>query len=356
MLTGLDTRKHTPRFLFRGWSAESGGGHPNLNTKSSITPHAFLQPFPDDLDEPANVHGKVADFSFEDLAEHMGAHLTGTSFASEFSSWAFSAFRSIYFADLSGDGEKFMTIIDTKKLDRKPEIYHTVAMSYALRRFKGPLFARMHALTWEYLAHGSIKGHGVHCIPMETLKADGLLMFRPAEPLTATDVIRAKKAVMSYRLAHDKKRELFIFLVVSLLSRMTWVVTDVEVLYQGLADGIAVDENGLNVPGMKIPGTFPREDWIMTDAVYQNNLSECQQVVKMLRALTYRHFGAKAIHGMRSGLPQLEQAEPEPRFSTHISENNIHEWIDLTRDDTDEMDATTEDDVSTTEDGISAWA
>ena len=278
-----------------------------------ITPHAFLKPPIPDLDGAGRNRQDTADFGCKDLVLHMNHHLdTMDEFATEFSSWALGPFRAVDFAKYYLGKSTHIVVIDTQKLDRKVEIFHTPAISRAVESCRSGS-KQIRWCEWEYLAHGPISGHGFYSVSIDVF-TKGILRRMDQKPITEQEVARVKETAMAFGLKHDKRRELFIFIVVSLLSWIGFYAQDVETLYHGLSNKTTTSGSGSSTPGVKIPGTFMRQDWIMTDVVLEGNLTECKNTIKMLRALTYRHFGASAAKGMRVASPQLEEAQPDPIF------------------------------------------
>jgi hypothetical protein len=56
-------------------------------------------------------------------------------------------------------------VIDTKKLDRKPKIFHTEAISQAVPYWSNGATA---IYDYKYVAHGPLKGHGYHTMAVES--------------------------------------------------------------------------------------------------------------------------------------------------------------------------------------------
>ena len=131
-------RLRVPRYLFRGWSERSGGNE-KCNSTTAITPRAFIQ-------GPA--HESIYDMGTEVLKTMVFNHLKGHDHVpTEFSSWAASISHAMTYCQRPYSS--FISIIDTKKLGKKVEIFYAADLSGF---FKGPRYPG------EYLAHGIIDG------------------------------------------------------------------------------------------------------------------------------------------------------------------------------------------------------
>ena len=132
-------RLRVPRYLFRGWSKCSEGYMKYKSTKA-ITPRAFFH-------HPT--HKSVHDMNTEVCKDMVLNHLQNLKdHPTEFSSWAASISLAMRFCR-QPPHSSFISIIDTKKLKDKIEIFYTPDLS---------LFCGKTNYAGEYLAHGVIEG------------------------------------------------------------------------------------------------------------------------------------------------------------------------------------------------------
>lgn len=140
---------HTPRFLFRGWSAGSGGSS-DLNTIHAITPRAFLG---------GSGPKSIEDMPAERIKSIWNKHYQGENVDSIFSSWSqcLQIALSIAMSHNIGTespgvavGEAYLSIVDTTKLPRHNLAFLTAAPELACRGFIGDVR--------EFLLFGTVTG------------------------------------------------------------------------------------------------------------------------------------------------------------------------------------------------------
>jgi hypothetical protein len=318
----------SPRFLFRAFSETSGGGDSRLNNETGVTPHLFL---PDSKIAP---HDSIEDFTALELTESLVNHLKTSRTPTEFSSWSFSVHTCLGYVE--GQANAYLAVIDTKMLDRSVYAYHVPALQQVidlatpedevwklwddLDELQEGFFK---VFPHEFLIHGKVSGPGYFTMKLDSTATKDSSTSRSLQkfiepgssrgPLQPSEVYIVKEIAMKFGLQSDTRRELFVFLVVSFLAaRVTaakseWYDVDVETILKGL--------QGLEATNV-IPNIYAREDWIMLDIVDTSYSAEWSATILMLRALTFRQYGKRAIVQMRATRPQLEVVEAaEPKFS-----------------------------------------
>lgn len=148
-------RRKLPLYLFRAWTARSGGD-PRLNTSEAITPHAFI----DAPKAPKSGHPSVYHLSKTDLIRMIWFHLAESSdVRSEFSSWTQSLNHAISNAAEQGKfGEAaYITMINTEVLFETNSIWFVPDL---MNPFQNAYFINS-LYHCEYLAHGTITGQGM---------------------------------------------------------------------------------------------------------------------------------------------------------------------------------------------------
>lgn len=143
-----------PRFFFRGFDANSGGGFdPRLNSKEGIVPHGFLGGL-----RPTNMYTIPA------LSTMINAHLREShSIQSRFSSWSAHLPTAIGFA---GDGPtSHIAILDTRLMEDHVEVHHSVDMR------KARLTCEEYDDEW--LAYGPITGTAFRCVHVRDITKIG---------------------------------------------------------------------------------------------------------------------------------------------------------------------------------------
>lgn len=151
-----DASNKVPRFLFRGWNEFSGGQHfpqwKDLNTQKYINTHVNHR-------NPDKVIGPV--WAIPNLVEMIRSHTTWKKvIPSEFSSWTHNLDTAVGYNYMHNGKDGYISVIDRLRLWRDVKIYHTVDLSGIFGTDSKP---------WEYLAHGSIEGPGLFCVPTSKL-------------------------------------------------------------------------------------------------------------------------------------------------------------------------------------------
>jgi hypothetical protein len=147
-LLGCQIRR--PRFLFRSFGSESGGGvDPRLNSEDGIVPHGFL-----DGKKPTGM------FDNPNLRGMIDCHLEGDScIQSDFSSWAANIATSLSFT--VGKRTAYLAVLDTEAMESHVEVHHVpdlFAVGIAYTSF-----------TEEYLVYGPVRGRAFHCVSVAKL-------------------------------------------------------------------------------------------------------------------------------------------------------------------------------------------
>ncbi|KAK9421490.1 hypothetical protein SUNI508_05725 [Seiridium unicorne] len=155
-------RTPVPRFLFRGFWKESGGGDHRLNQVDRILPHAYINGHAPSIE----LRGPARDLpNFGTLVK---AHLVGkTDIISPFSSWTQSLQIALYFSSRSTVANYYKTsriaIIDTTLLPAESELFSVLQL-----RDEG---VHKHHFAWEYLAFGPIFGDCFYSVPSSEVHA-----------------------------------------------------------------------------------------------------------------------------------------------------------------------------------------
>lgn len=159
--------KCVPRYLFRTFSSQSGGGLPGLNNRVYITPHAFLQ------DSPYTYNPyDLEDEHFRRLVErHVFDKPDGKS---PFSSWTPSVLLALSIArwmDEVGQDYIHIAVIDTREVGSSVKIWHTPRLMRALslRSLAEP----------ECLVYGMISGSGFKPVRYNDIQEAGMITLLP---------------------------------------------------------------------------------------------------------------------------------------------------------------------------------
>ncbi|GAB7360218.1 hypothetical protein MBLNU230_g7978t1 [Neophaeotheca triangularis] len=150
----LEAAARTPRFLFRGFHAGSGGD-PALNTTEAITPKAFLN---------RKGPSTLFDLSTGRVAALATGHFNGSSIDTVFSSWSQSIAVALGFAELSPsmrNQDSYLAVIDTKRLP-----IHNVVISTTLMDC---IQEGIPSTPEEYMVFGLIKGEAFRAVPMDQI-------------------------------------------------------------------------------------------------------------------------------------------------------------------------------------------
>lgn len=144
----VDTQSGTPRFLFRGFHAQSGGGvDPRLNGPHGVIPHAYL-----------NGSALTSVWKIDDIFGMTTDHIQNADdIESPFSSWTHTLTTALGFA--LDNNSSTIAVLDTASMvDR---VWHTDDLYAA-----GLADA---AYDDEFLVHGPVSGPGYHCISVQDL-------------------------------------------------------------------------------------------------------------------------------------------------------------------------------------------
>ncbi|KAI0147203.1 hypothetical protein GGR57DRAFT_516023, partial [Xylariaceae sp. FL1272] len=200
-----------PRFLFRGFSKDSGGGiDPKLNSKHGIIPHDFLEGKP-----PTTIYDST------NLKGMIDAHLGGSQYcSSDFSSWAADIWVALSVVAQTirlGFSGRHIAVLDTSRLEDHVRAYHVPSLNEAGLAYD----------SWdeEYLVYGPIRGAAFHCVRYEDLEKAGLKTIMGHSPPSMrladyeTSIKTAKEVARLFRPAGMPSSEVFITVVVALMCR-----------------------------------------------------------------------------------------------------------------------------------------
>ncbi|KAI1842188.1 hypothetical protein JX265_001451 [Neoarthrinium moseri] len=188
-----------PRFLFRGFSARSGGGDRRLNQPARIIPHYFLDSnSPDGWAERPDVPAAL----FPNLAQTLYGHLTTRrDVISPFSSWTQNLATCQYFWTPGGDPSLRIAIIDTTRLQLWNEIWSVLDLEdYITNNVTADDWRGVIDNAWEYLVYGPIWGDALWSISGTKL-ARIMYDFPPriSAPIEAEFVDVAKRIAQLFR-------------------------------------------------------------------------------------------------------------------------------------------------------------
>ncbi|KAI3336332.1 hypothetical protein HD806DRAFT_527941 [Xylariaceae sp. AK1471] len=185
------SRLTLPRFLFRGFRKDSGGGFDaRLNSKDGIVPHGFLNGR-----KPTHI------YDIPNLSTMISKHLgSSTNIQSQFSSWAVDFWVARDYTDKNG----CVAILDTTMIESHVRAYHVPALivaGLADTDYKE-----------EYLVYGPIRGPAFHCVPYNQLEKGGLKMLRSSHTLVSweTRVLTAKTIANLLRPSRDQRPDIII--------------------------------------------------------------------------------------------------------------------------------------------------
>lgn len=145
-----EARRHVPRYLFRAWSASSGGA-PELNTREAITPSAFLS---------GAGHEDAYSLTTSEFIRKTLNHLTTKPVQTEFSSWTaslnfarcFAYQRNNGVSDRTDRGTAYISVIDTEVFVNSNKIWYVPSLAKIFSRAEYKIWH------WEYLVHGPVSG------------------------------------------------------------------------------------------------------------------------------------------------------------------------------------------------------
>lgn len=147
LFVSIARQSSLPRFFFRGFNANSGGGlDPRLNSKEGIVPHGFLGGL-----KPTSMYT----IPKLELYTMIYGHLSENEFIqSQFSSWSAHLPTAIGFA--ADTSTSHIAILDTRLMEDHVEVHHSVD----LRK------AHLTSVDYddEWLAYGPIKGAAFRCV------------------------------------------------------------------------------------------------------------------------------------------------------------------------------------------------
>ncbi|KAF2822829.1 hypothetical protein CC86DRAFT_469465 [Ophiobolus disseminans] len=142
---------HVPRYLFRAWTSDSGGGpNANINNSIAIVPHAFMP------ESGNNVSSSFYNTLESELCRMASMHYGGGHSLSAFSSWAVSlALVLCYAKELSLKRERtHVAVMDTHELGPDVLVWHVPHL--------------INAGNHECLAFGRIRGRAYQAVSFET--------------------------------------------------------------------------------------------------------------------------------------------------------------------------------------------
>ena len=161
----LELRKnHVPRYLFRAWKPNSGGGPTaNMNTTTVIVPRGFM---------PGSARrDSLAPINFYDMPEDElykmadGHYYTRKDIKSAFSSWAASPQLVISYAKYLRDDCVHVAVMDTHAMGDEVMVWHVPHL----------ISAENH----EHLAFGRIRGSAYQTVSLKDLEMHGLFTLLP---------------------------------------------------------------------------------------------------------------------------------------------------------------------------------
>ncbi|KAM0806702.1 hypothetical protein AB5N19_07039 [Seiridium cardinale] len=203
----LDSQAKTPKFLFRGFCPDSGGGSdPRLNGELGIVPHAFLAG-----KRPTTI------FDIPNLQFMIEEHLSMGHLETEFSSWSANFEVALGFA---GD-EGRVAILDTDQLPENVAVYHSPDLKTAglidISYFD------------EYLIYGPVNGPGYHSVAVSSIYEAGFSDINDShceniyDPLlTADDLANAKRVAQLFQTPSRPRPDIRIFMTAVMLSIRLW--------------------------------------------------------------------------------------------------------------------------------------
>ncbi|KAK5133219.1 hypothetical protein LTR08_008054 [Meristemomyces frigidus] len=163
--------KRAPQFLFRVWSAVSGGC-PALNTIKAITPAAFLR-----RDHPVSIHDIPRDQLADLLRHHILNHRQG-DVRTVFSSWSQSLPMVLSWARLRvarGEPNVHISVLETKHLPPTNAVLHAPALLFLAPEM--PL-AKCY---YEFLIFGPISGPSHKAVPFAAIVHAGIKRLGPPD-------------------------------------------------------------------------------------------------------------------------------------------------------------------------------
>lgn len=150
-----DAKSGTPKILFRGFNANSGGGNRKLNRVKKILPHAFLR---------ARNYNTMWEIPVHDLWENISFHIDQVehpqSNQSAFSSWSHVLKTSLRFSGTKRSSK--IAVLDTTSME--DDIHYTEDLQ--------EVGLTAESYSDELLIFGPVKGPRYHCVPVRELVAN----------------------------------------------------------------------------------------------------------------------------------------------------------------------------------------
>ncbi|CAD0042425.1 unnamed protein product [Aureobasidium pullulans] len=160
--------KNIPRYLFRVWSARSGGDS-SLNTTFSVTPHAFAPNY-------NTGHNSIFEMETKWFIKNLIGHFCARPIPSEFSSWTASPVFALRVAYNAAEQRKernvHIAIVDTERLKNT---VLSVPLTWPIFRSRAPEHVEfVRSIHFEYLIHGVVQGEAYKAVSLTALDSCGL--------------------------------------------------------------------------------------------------------------------------------------------------------------------------------------
>jgi hypothetical protein len=286
--------KHVPRFLFRAWHSESGGGQAfSINTESEIVPHGLMhRGYP-------NFYG-YSEHHIESLVE---AHISMRSRPlTEFSSWSASLHAVLcYGAYMSQHHDVYISVIDTQQLENVA-VFNTGHLI-------GELEVEHRVI--EYLAHGCISGRGYKAVSLRDMEAAGLARLFPLEHCRQrteyderlkveafgfqlrNEVFSRKPKYVSSKELSDAGSIAALFKRLALPVITALLCLEPRIWQNFRANRTLTNEQDIEkvlgaVRGLRM---IPKDTWLQTNMVYTLNSPDIDQWIDLLDAIA--EYGTK---------------------------------------------------------------
>ncbi|KAF7196952.1 hypothetical protein HII31_01870 [Pseudocercospora fuligena] len=276
----LNAQKYTPRYLFRGWSNESGG-HEGLSTVDAITPLAYLK----DREGGAS---NIYDLTRDQLRDMCTGHLSGFPIETQLSSWASSLQVALYFTYNSPG--TYISIIDTRSLQDHNIIVHVPRLVSS-----GLLDPHGNTYPHEYLAHGVIDGPAHKAVPVSAFASIGIRnegnwtspMRQLSEASWTLERQMTAKMVKDAKTVADQYGSSFGTAV--LIAIICEKQRSPDLWRSGVGShDLALVTSAIS--DYKVPQRLCADDTILKDIVYTENYGDVEQMIRLLRAVVdWRH-------------------------------------------------------------------
>ncbi|THY55027.1 hypothetical protein D6C98_04304 [Aureobasidium pullulans] len=160
--------KNIPRYLFRVWSARSGGDS-SLNTTFSVTPHAFAPYY-------NTGHNSIFEMESKWFIKNLIGHFCARPIPSEFSSWTASPVFALRVAYNAAEQRKernvHIAIVDAERLKNT---VLSVPLTWPIFRSRAPEHVEfVRSIHFEYLIHGVVQGEAYKAVSLTALDSCGL--------------------------------------------------------------------------------------------------------------------------------------------------------------------------------------